>query len=83
VTVSHAQLQAFYAALRPRWFNLLAHITASESAVVDGDALLLDCLDSPRVDTSASQPLVLAFLAEQVLHAFTCRGVELSVRPSF
>lgn len=74
------QLEAFYAALRPRWFNLLAHITASEPAVIDGDALLLDCLDSPRIDTGSAQPLVLAYLAEQVLHAFTQRGIDISVR---
>ena len=63
-----ATLQTAFSRQRPLYVNLLDDLGSSDSFVIDGDSLLLDCLGSLATDQShGGQMLHLCYLAESFL----------------
>ncbi len=55
---------------RPLYINLLDDLGSTDFFVIDGDALLFECLTSPSIDLShGGQPLHLFYLVEDFLHS--------------
>eukprot|EP01116_Phalansterium_solitarium_P024371 TRINITY_DN8917_c0_g1_i1.p1 TRINITY_DN8917_c0_g1~~TRINITY_DN8917_c0_g1_i1.p1 ORF type:complete len:1795 (-),score=782.65 TRINITY_DN8917_c0_g1_i1:248-5632(-) len=73
-------VQRVYAALRPRFLDLLGDSAASEVFVIDGDSLLLELLADPKLDTAhGGQLLHLMYRLEQFLGDLRARSASFIV----
>lgn len=76
--VSHIS-DLFYSTCRPERLDLFGHLCAAELFFVDGDSLLTEALCSPLVDWTCTQPMLVVFLAEQLLSRLANRGGKFQV----